>query len=111
MILDYRSCIRISDGDILSVDANGITFSGGYIEFHECVANYYELHGGSGKCVGERDITSLYFQFYTSEKFVFLHFPTKSKMYELFSSHSATKRFHRLEATLNKFGFVTRDMS
>ena len=55
------------ESDIVSVTENGITLSTGqFIDFADCAANFHAVHGGSGKCVGERDSTGLTIAFYTA---------------------------------------------
>lgn len=54
MKIDCSDYIAITDSNIISVTPEGIHYTGGFISFLECVKNYKEEHGGSGKCVGER---------------------------------------------------------
>ena len=55
------------ESDIVSVTETGITLSTGqFIGFADCAANFHAVHGGSGKCVGERDSTGLTIAFYTA---------------------------------------------
>ena len=45
------------ESDIVSVTEMGITLSTGqFIDFAQCAQNFQCVHGGSGKCVGERDV-------------------------------------------------------
>ncbi len=53
--------------DIVSVTEAGITLSTGqFIDFAQCAANFHGVHGGSRKCVGERDISDRSIAFYTA---------------------------------------------
>ena len=46
------------DSDIVTVTEKGITLTTGqFIDFAQCADNFHRVHGGSGKCVGEREVT------------------------------------------------------
>ena len=115
MKINFDDYDCITDKEIVLMDKNGIHFLNGaingYIDFNECAVNYYEINGGSRKCVGERDLTALCFDFYTSPKCISIVFLSKNRQYELFSKNSAIKRFQRFQKKLNQYGFTTRDMS
>lgn len=55
------------DSDILSISAEGIMLSTGQlIDYADCARNFHSVHGGRGKCVGERDVTDCSIVFYTA---------------------------------------------
>lgn len=103
--------IFVADRDIIAIDKDGIHLCNGYIDLHQCAANYHAEHGGSGRCVGEREITAMYFDFYTAPKKYRVTFLARNKWFETFSRNSAAKRFRRLQEQLLGFGFTTRDLS
>lgn len=55
------------DSDIVSVTDKGIALTTGqFISFADCAANFHHAHGGSGKCIGERDASDRSIAFYTA---------------------------------------------
>ena len=106
---DYDCC---TENDILGVGANGISLkSFDFINFRECAYNFKQTEGGSGKCVGERDITDLSFTFYTSPKPIMIKFLEKSKIHEFLSKNNAKKRFMHFQKQIIDLGYTTWDLS
>lgn len=83
----------------------------GFINFKECAYNFKKIEGGSGKCVGEREIADLSFTFYTSPKPIMIKFIEKSKLIEWFTKGNTVSRFHKLQKLILKYGYSTRDMT
>lgn len=104
---DYHSC---TDDSIKLLTAQGILLENGdFIDFAECAANFAALHGGSGRCVGERDITGSNpsFGFYTAPLTTHIFFMPRG----LFGQRKALRRFHEMQRKLESFGYTTYDMS
>lgn len=104
---DYHVC---PDDGIKSLTAQGIQLeSGDFIDFAECAANFAALHGGSGKCVGERDITGSNpsFGFYTAPLTTHIFFMPRG----LFGRRRALRRFQEMQRQLESFGYSTFDMT
>lgn len=113
MIIDYSDYIAITDSDVISVTAQGISYSGVFISFIECAENYKEEHGGTGKCVEERyvDDEPINIVFYTAPMTTHIHFLEQSGIKKLFSKRTAYRRFRELQKQIEKYGFSTIDMS
>ena len=115
MKIDHSDCIALTDRDVLSVTPEGIRYTGGFVSFLECAANYQEAHGGSGTCVGERyaDGQPAKIVFYTAPKTTHIQFPERSGsgIRKLFSERNAYRRFYALHRQINEFGFSTMDKS
>lgn len=104
---DYHACL---DDSICAVTAQGILLENGdFIDFAVCAANFAALHGGSGSCVGERDITGSNpsFGFYTAPLTTHIFFMPKG----LFGRKSAVRRFHEMQRKIESFGYTTYDMT
>lgn len=104
---DYHA---IPDDAIKSLTSQGILLeSGDFINFAECAVNFAAIHGGSGKCVGERDITGSNpsFGFYTAPLTTHIFFMPRG----LFGRRRALRRFHEMQRLLESFGFSTFDMT
>ena len=100
------------ESDIVSVTEAGITLSTGqFIDFAQCAANFYGIHGGSGKCVGERDATDHSIAFYTAPLTTHIVFVSGSRVREFFRRESAVDRFHKLCNQITDAGYTTCDMS
>lgn len=98
--------------DISGISADGIFLKkGGYIRFCECAAAFHRSFGGSGCCVGERDITSFSFSFYTASMIIDLSFIKNKKKPGFFSRCSARHSFLKMQKKLSESGYTTRDMS
>ena len=104
----YDCC---TENDIIEVASQGITLKTyGFIDFKECAANFYQIEGGSGNCVGGRDITDLSFTFYTSPrpiKIIFL----KRHSFLVLSNKKARKRFMSFQKQIVDLGYTTWDLS
>ena len=110
--IHFSDCISISENDISGISANGISLlNGRFIHFKECAYHYHKVNGGSGKCIDERDITSLSFTFYTAPLTTDVRFLKRNRLVEFFSKHSASHRFHELQKQIQAYGYTTRDMS
>ena len=115
--IDFSDYISITDKDIVSVDNHGITYKSSkgntLIDFKECAYNYEKLNGGSGKCVGERDITGSNpsFVFYTAPLTTHIFFLSESKAKELISKNNTQQRFHNLQNQIIAAGFTSFDLS
>lgn len=101
------------DSDIIAVTDEGITLSNGQLlDFAGCAANFRAVHGGSGRCVGERDVTgsSPSIVFYTAPVTTHIVFVSGGKLREFFGRNAAD-RFHALCRQIEGFGYTTRDLS
>lgn len=108
---DYDS---YSENDIAGVSPNGISLKNmKFINFRECAYNFQQIHGGDGKCVGERELlcATPSFCFYTAPKTTDIFFLQKGKLKELFAKKNTAQRFHELQRQILSFGFTTYDMS
>ena len=113
MKIDHSDCIVLTDRDVISVTPEGIHYTGEFISFLECAANYQKAHGGSGKCVGERyaDGQPANIVFYTAPKTTHIQFPEQREIKQLFSKGNAYRRFCAFHRQINEFSFSTMDMS
>ena len=101
-----------TEDEIIGISKDGIslrTFA--FINFRECAYNFMITIGGSGKCIGDRDITDLSFTFYTSPKPIKIKFIKKNKFIELFKKKNTFSRFHKLQMQITNYGYSTYDMS
>ena len=106
---DYEAC---TENEITGISKAGISLkSFGFINFKECAYNFKQTEGGSGKCVGEREITDLSFTFYTSPKPIMIKFIEKNKFIEFIAKENTISRFNKLQKQIIKFGYTTRDIS
>ncbi|MCL2140576.1 MAG: hypothetical protein FWH42_02695 [Dehalococcoidia bacterium] len=113
--IDFSDYISITDSDIVSVDNQGITYKNikgsFFISFAECACNYERINGGSGKCVGERDITG------SNPSFAFFTAPITTHVFFLGEGKAKTskrhfqQRFHNLQNQIIAAGFTTFDLS
>ena len=102
---DYHAC---PDDAITAVTPEGIqTENGTFIRFADCAANFAALHGGSGKCVGERDVTGSNpsIDLYTAPLTTHIIFVSKG----LLGRGAAMRRFHALQRQIESFGYTTYD--
>lgn len=110
--ISFSDCISDSENDISGISASGISLKNGqFINFRECAYHYHKVNGGSGKCIGERDLTSLSFTFYTAPLTTDVQFLKRNRIVEFFSKHSAYHRFCELQKKINEYGYAARDMS
>ena len=106
---DYDTC---TDNEVLGINEEGISLTNfRFINFRECEYNFKQSEGGSGKCIGERDITDYSFTFYTSPKPIMIVFIEKNKFIEFISKKNTISRFNKLQKQIMKYGYSTRDMS
>ncbi len=106
---DYDAC---TENEIMGISEAGISLkSFRFINFKECAYNFAQTEGGSGKCVGEREITDLSFTFYTSPKPIMIKYIEKSKIIEFFSRMNTISRFHKLQKKIVEYGYSTMDIS
>ena len=105
--------VNFTDGEILSVSPEGISWTGGFLSFSECAENYKKANGGDGKCVGERyaDPTPPKYVFYTSPEVTQVLFSKQGKFGFFFSKRKAYQRFYALQKQIDRFGYRTMDMS
>lgn len=106
---DYDAC---TENEIVSINETGIslkTFR--FINFNECAYNFKITNGGSGRCVGEREIEDLSFTFYTSPKPIMIKFLPKNRLSEFLSKMNTVSRFHKLHRLLIQYGYSTLDLS
>ena len=101
-----------TENEILGMNKNGISLSSfRFIHFKECAYHFQQMNGGLGNCVGERDITGLSFTFYTAPKPIRIQLIERNKLIEIFSKTNTISRFHKLQSTILKYGYNTRDCS
>lgn len=114
--INFSDYISITDKDILNIDSNGIIYKTSkgneFVNFKECVCNYEHLKGGSGKCVGERDLTGSNpsFVFYTSPLTTHIFFISEGEGKELNAKDNSQQRFHELQNQIISAGFTTFDL-
>ena len=95
------------DSDIATVTEAGITLSTGqFIDFAQCAENFHSVHGGSGKCVGERDSTDRSIAFYTAPLTTHIVFVSGG-----WFKPSAERRFCELCQQIADAGYTTYDES
>ena len=95
------------DSDIVTVTEKGITLTTGqFIDFAQCADNFHRVHGGSGKCVGERDSTSLTITFYTAPLTTHIVFVNRG-WFKL----SPERQFGKLCQQIADVGYTTYDGS
>ena len=108
----FEDSCCFSENCISGISKAGISLStGSFIDFKECARNYKQAKGGSGNCVGDRDITNLSFTFYTSPKTVTIRFSEKNELIGWISRNNARQRFIKFKNQLADFGYRTFDLS
>ena len=107
-----RDSSFFSENDITGISNAGISFATGcFIDFTECACNYKIAKGGSGNCIGDRDITNLSFIFYTSPKPVTIRIADKNNLIGWISKNNARHRYIKLQKQLADYGYSTFDRS
>ena len=112
IIFDDYDCY--TENDILCISAEGIFLKNmQFISFRACAQNYARIHGGSGRCVGERDISgsNFSFAFYTAPKTTHIFYIPEKKWKRIFIKITAEQRFQNLQKQIESFGFTTYDMT
>ena len=105
---DYDAC---TENEITGICKDGISLkSFGFINFKECAYNFNQTEGGSGKCVGEREIQNLSFTFYTSPKPIMIKFIEKNIFVEFISKENALSRFNKFQNQILEYGYNVRDL-
>lgn len=95
------------ESDIVSVTETGIMLSTGqFIDFADCAANFHAVHGGRGKCVGERDSTRLTIAFYTAPLTTHIVFVGSG-----WFKSSPDRHFRKLCQQIADAGYTTYDES
>ena len=101
--LSYQNKFGTYVGGILT---NPYSYSTGqFIDFAQCAANFYGIHGGSGKCVGERDASDRSIAFYTAPLTTHIVFVGG------WFKPSPEGRFRRLCQQITAAGYTTYDGS
>lgn len=96
--------------DIRRLTKKGITLSTGLvIDYAQCAANYQAVHGGSGKCVGERNVSERTIIFYTAPLTTHLTFVEGNRFLEFFRLHKTAEDFHALCDLIEHAGYTTCD--
>ena len=105
---------EITSFEIISTCNTGITFKHEnaitFIDFNECAKNYAKDNSlKMSRCVGERDITTYTFTFYTNPKvkLVFKRIPLKERLL----GKTKFSKFRDLQNAIIKAGFLTFDLS
>lgn len=96
----------ISDREILSIEAGGIRYAGGFIDFALCAKRNSEASGQPTTCVAERDITTLQFTFFTDPLTTIVFLPKHR-----WGKRAATERFCALRKQIFTYGYKTYDLS
>lgn len=100
-----------TENEIAGISKEGISLTDlDFINFKECVYNFNQIYGGSGKCIGERNITEFSFTFYTSPKPIIIKFIQKNR-FKFVTKNNTISRFHSLQKQIEGYGYSTRDMS
>lgn len=97
------------ESDIVAVTETGITLSTGqFIDFAQCAANFHSVHGGSGKCVGEREVggSDCTIAFYTAPLTTHIVFVGGG-----WFKPSPERRFRKLCQQIAHAGYTTYDGS
>ena len=106
---DYDAC---TENEITGICKDGISLkSFDFINFKECAYNFKQTEGGSGKCVGEREIQNLSFTFYTSPKPIMIKFIEKNIFVEFISKENALSRFNKFQKQILEYGYSTKDLT
>ena len=98
----------IWDRDVEEVNAEGIHYLGGFIDFAECAARFQKLRGGDGKFVGEcRDGGKQKFLLFYSERiYTRLAFENEEPLKALFTKKpSALARLRDVKGKIEAAGY------
>lgn len=101
MTIVFHDYICITYSDVLRIDKNGIAYRGGYTDFKECAVNYRAVHGDSSNCVGNRDLTAMCFDFYTTPQITCIVFSGENWLHSVPFS-KATVAIDRLRFILQE---------
>ncbi len=114
-----RRELKIYDTCIIDASQGGLTYIDDYgrkhrIDYSVCAKNYAEINDNkAATCVGERDITKMFFSFYTQKIPIKIFF--KSSFVLNRKTHlltgSKTKRFEALQKAIMENGYTTYDLS
>lgn len=98
------------DSVIQEVTPNGILLTTGqFIDYAACAENFRSLYGGSGTCVGERNVEELTVIFYTAPLTTHITFTEGGRLREFFRKDSAVQQLHALCRQIREAGWTTRD--
>lgn len=110
--ISFSDRISIFENEISGISSSGISLkNGGFINFKECAYHYHKVNGGSGKCIGESDSTSLSLTFYTAPLTTDVCFLKRNRIVEFFAKHSSYHRFFELRKKISAYGYTTLDIS
>lgn len=97
---------------VIDITKDGLTLESTrgkiYIDFNDCVNNFFLEKGGNGKCVATRNITTLSFVFYTHPKTYVIF---KRRVFKDIIRGSATKAFLYLQKAIVEVGYTSYDLS
>ena len=113
-IIDFSDYITLIESDIVRVDNQGITYKTlkgtAFIDFKECASNYKKLHGGSGNCVGDRDMSgNPDIGFYTAPIPTRIFFLTNDKLKKSLINEELHKRVQDFQTQINNAGYIVID--
>ena len=98
---------------VVDVTKKGITLESAgneiYIDFDDCVKNFFSETGQVCKCVATRDITTLSFTFYTHPKTNVIF--KRSFFRDLITGKSAASKFLDLQKAIVEVGYTSYDLS
>ncbi len=103
----------IGDRDIQEITREGIRYPGGFIDFADCAARFYQENGGSGTCVGECFPLGRrpYLSFHTQTLKTHVVFPSDSRIREVLrKAVPALLRLQEMKSKLSEFGYTTFDL-
>ena len=98
---------------VINVTNRGVTLESSgdeiYIDFDDCVKNFFAENGKVCKCVATRDVTTLSFSFYTQPKINVIF--KRSFFKDLIVGKSATSKFLAMQKAIDKVGYTSYDLS
>lgn len=102
-----------TESEIVGISAQGIALkNGGYIDFAVCAEVWAKANSVENTaCIGDRDISTLCFTFYTLPKPITIQFVKKGRLAEFFSKNNTYQRFHKLQCRIVELGYTTIDMT
>ena len=109
----YRDdCDIYPDTEIRALTKHSMELPGGRIvDYGLCAENFLRAHGGSGRCVGTRDVTEPSITFYSAPRPTRIVFTKRSRLLEFFDRENAVNRFRTICRLLEFGGYTTRDES